>query len=154
VSAEPKLLISVERGRERRVARDLMDALYPHDRRVRVEELEGALLLYSDVSPEELIRLLSNYPIRGVLRVRRLIAYSEGASVHEAVGDLLRKVSSQNCRLYSVEVRVRGGVDRRCIEGIVRTIGGELGLYGRDGLRARLLVLPGAGGRWRAAMFA
>lgn len=147
MTLEPKLLISTERGKERSVARDLMDALYPHDRSIELELLEGAVLVRSCLSSDALIELMKGYPVRGLLRVRKVVAHAEGELEH-ALEELLRKAACAGLKVRSVEARTGGLVDKRTIEGRAALLVKKIGLYSREGPRVRLL-LAGGGGSWR-----
>lgn len=147
IRGEPRLLISTDRGRERRVARDLMDALYPHDRGIRLELFEGGLLVHSSLSADHILSLLQQYPVRGLLRVRRVLTFAEGG-LEAAVEELLLQAARSGLRLRAVEVRTGGSIRRRELEGLVASWGQKLGLFSREGVRARVLLLRREGGGW------
>lgn len=142
-----RLLISVERGRERRVARDLMDALLPHDKGIRLELVEGGVLVYSSLSSDQLLNLLQRYPIRGLLRARKVIALASG-DLPGAVERLLLQVAGSGLKLRAAEVRTHGLVDRREVEQLVLSAGSRLGLFNRNGLRVRIQLLRDKCGEW------
>lgn len=134
------LVISVKPGTERRVARDLMDALYPHDRNVRVELLKGSLTVYSDLEPSDVEKELSKYPVRGILAIRRVVLEAEAGDPHSSIEALLKEAANRGLRFSRLEVRSREG-ERRELEKFAREVAKQMGLLGRDGVKARIEVL-------------
>jgi len=147
VTGGPKLLVSTERGKEKRVARDLMDALYPHDRGVKLELIEGGIVVYSSLSHDHLIGLLQQYPVRGLLRVRRVLASAEG-SLEAVVDELLAQAARLGVKLRSVEARTGGLIDRHMLEELIALRAGQLNLTGRNGVRARTVLVQRDEGNW------
>ncbi|MEM0225521.1 MAG: hypothetical protein QXF46_01445 [Thermofilaceae archaeon] len=143
----PKLLVSTERGKEKRVARDLMDALYPHDRGVKLELIEGGIVVYSSLGHDHLIDLLQQYPVRGLLRVRRVLASAEG-SLEAAVDELLAQAARLGVKLRNVEARTGGLLDRRKLEELIALRARQLNLTDRNGVRARTVLLRRDEGNW------
>ncbi len=128
-----------------------MDALYPHDRGLKLEVLEGMILVYSGLGAGELLELLKRYPVRSILRVRRIVAHSEGG-LEEALEELFARAARTGLKVSSVEVRARGLAERRKVEAAARAALRSLGLFDAAGVRARLLLLPAPEGGYRALL--
>lgn len=134
------LIISVKPGGEARVAVDTMDALYPHDRGVRVEQFRGVLAVYSSLDPGEAAAILNKYPIRGVLAIRRVLLAAEGADPRSSVEALLREAAERGLKFSRLEVRARDGGSRE-LERFAREVAARLRLLGRDGIPVRVEVI-------------
>jgi len=133
------LVVSVKPGSERRVARDLMDALYPYDQEVHVEPLGGVLAIYSRLEPNDAERTLRNYPIRGILAMRRVTIESKAEDPRSSIEMLLKEAASRGLRFSRLELRSRKG-GRRELEKYAREIANQLCLLGRGGVKARIEV--------------
>jgi hypothetical protein len=133
------LIVSVKAGSERRVAKDLMDALYPYDREVYVKPLGGVLAVYSRLEPNDAERILHHYPIRGILTVRRVVLESEAGDARSSIEFLLKEAVSRGLRFSRLELRSREG-GRRELEKYAREMAKQLGLLGKGGVKARIVV--------------
>lgn len=135
-------VITVRPGREERVMRDVLDALYPHDQGIRVEKYVGLLAIYSNLNAEQLCELLRRYPIRGLSRVRRVIAVSEGEEdPGRALKSILARAAEVGLKFAWIEVRARGTAEGECLKSVALEFAKRLGVYDRQGLRARVEVL-------------
>jgi len=137
------LLVSVRPGSEKRVARDLMDALYPYDRGVRVEPFGRVLAVYSNLDPDTLARLLRDYPVRGVLAVRRVVLEADAGSARGSLEALLREAANRGFKFSRLELRSLSGGARE----LERFAAGEakrLGLLSREGVKARVVIAGSA----------
>ncbi|MCS7104920.1 MAG: hypothetical protein NZ954_05070 [Thermofilaceae archaeon] len=134
------LVVSVRAGQERRVRRDLLDALYPYDRSIRIDVIDGLIVVYSSLEHEMLVKLLQEFPIRGILRVRQVLLYAEGDSPEQAVVNLMERAAERGYKLAKLEVRSRGA-PRKTLETLAVEKAKELGLFSREGIKSRILVL-------------
>lgn len=137
---KPTLVISVRVGQEQRVRRDLLDALYPYDRSIRIDVIDGLIAVYSSLEHEVLVRLLRDFPVRGILRVRRVLLYAEGDSPEQAVVNLMERVAGSGYKFAKLEVRSRGA-SRKTLETLAKEKAKELGLFNREGIKSRVLIL-------------
>ena len=133
------LIVSVKPGSERRVARDLMDALYSYDQEVHVEPLRGVLAIYSRLEPNDAERKLRNYPIRGMLAIRRVVIESGAEDPRSSIEMLLKEAASCGLRFSRLELRSREGKGRE-LEKYAREMAKQLGLLGKEGVKARIMV--------------
>jgi len=145
----PVAVVIVRSGSEFRVGRDLLDALYPHDPKVRVSILRGALALYTELRPEELRTLLSRYPIRGLLKIRILEEVVCSHDTTSAVEALLEKLAAKGLKLSHIEVRTRGTVARRHASSIVLEAAKRLGVLSSCGIKGRIEFLGDCIGFYR-----
>jgi hypothetical protein len=141
-AGKPVLLVSVKPGSEGRVVRDLMDALYPYDRGVRVEPLGGVLAVYSRLEPNDAERILRNYPIRGVLAIRRVLLAADAGDPRSSVEALLREAAERGLRFSRLELRPSSRA--RELEGFAVGEAARLGLLSREGARARIVLVGSA----------
>lgn len=131
----------VRPGSEKRVRLDLLDALYPHDRSVRVEVYSGALAVFSRLEPARVKALVEGYPIRGLLTVREVLEIARATDPNAAVEAVLRRAAERGLKFSRVEIRTRGSMRERDAKRLVRRIARELGLLDKLGARARVEVL-------------
>jgi len=141
-AGKPVLLVSVKPGSEGRVVRDLMDALYPYDRGVRVEPLGGVLAVYSRLEPNDAERILRNYPIRGVLAIRRVLLAADAGDPRSSVEALLREAAERGLKFSRLELRPSSRA--RELGGFAVGEAARLGLLSREGARARLVLVGSA----------
>jgi len=134
------LMVSVKPGSERRLARDLMDALYPYDRGVHVEPLGGVLAVYSNLEPNDAEMILRNYPIRGILAIRLVVLESEAGDPRSSIEFLLKEAARRGLKFSRLELRSREG-GRRELERYAQEIAKQLGLLGKGGAKARIEVI-------------
>jgi len=137
------LVVSARPGSEKRVARDLMDALYPYDRSVRVEPFGRVLAVYSSLEPDVLVRILRDYPIRGLLAVRRVVLETDAGDPRSSVEVLLRAAADRGFKFSRLELRSPGG-NKRELEKVAASEAARLGLLSREGAKARIVVVGSA----------
>lgn len=121
---EPKLIVIVKPGKEERVARDVLDALYPYDEGVAARPFKGLVVVYSRLEANLLLETLRAFPIRGVLALRGV----EGAlrtlpTGEEAFRQLLETLGRDRLRGVKVEVRTRGYIEREKVRRLLMDAG-------------------------------
>jgi len=140
---EPRLVVVaiVKPGSEARIRLDLLDALYPHDRTVRVEAYSGALAVFSKLKPKEVVTLMDKYPIRGLVAVREAVEVACSDDPRAAIEEVLKRAASRGLKFAKVEIRARGSLRGRDAERLAERLARELGLLSKPGARARVEVL-------------
>lgn len=138
---EPRLVISVKPGSEGRVKVDLLDALYPLDRNLQVEIVRGGLAVHSHLDPDTLCDALKRFPIRGVISVKRVIAWVEFTEAGNIAEAIAAKAAAKGVKFSRVEVRSRGNAVARKIEAELKGIFRSKGLLGGKGVAAHVEFL-------------
>ena len=107
-------MVTVKAGKEGKVARDLMDALFPYDQKVKVSgtDFSGILLLETSLEPDELLKLMERKPIAHLYKVRPFLHYSsfDEEGLRKALLQILSRLNVE-WKKFLVRVRVRGNKD-------------------------------------------
>ncbi len=140
---EPRLVISVKPGSERRVKLDLLDALYPLDRNLQVEIIRGGLAVHSHLDPDTLYDALKGFPIRGIASVKKVIAWVESAETGNIAEAIAAKAVAKGIRFSRVEVKSRGNAVTRKIEAELKSIFRSKGLLSGEGVAVHVEFLRG-----------
>lgn len=105
----PFLLVSARRGHEKAVLRDLLDALFPYDHRVR-GALEGwTIRVETSIRLDELQQYLDLFPIRNLVTVRYVLAVREPGHVDKLVEELPRLLAEAGVKASKIRVHLSAG---------------------------------------------
>lgn len=138
---EPKLVISVKPGSERRIRVDLLDALYPLDKSLQVDIISGGLAVYSRLDPDTLYDALKKFPIRGIVSVKKVIAWVELNEAEHVAEAIAVKAIAKGFKFSRVEVKSRGNTMAREIETCLKYVLRNKGLLNRNGVAVHIELL-------------
>lgn len=125
------------------MARDLMDALYPYDRSLKLVQLEDTIIVCSKLAASQLHALLQQYPIRGLLRERKVVAHAVG-SIEDALIKLFAEAAQLGLRVRAVEIRAGGLIEKKKVERLARTLLERFKMSDARGLRVKLVIYASA----------
>jgi len=138
-AVSPQVLIIVNPGKEARIARDVLDALYTYDERLCVKSAKGLLAVFSRLEADEVINLLKKYPIRGVLSVNRIDGYAPiSGSIEDALTSILEELAEKMGGRINIEIRSRGYFKTEKLRSIIENIANRIGLKKRGGQTVRI----------------
>ncbi|MEM1508670.1 MAG: hypothetical protein QXY49_03130 [Thermofilaceae archaeon] len=140
-ACEPKLVISVKPGSEKRIRLDLLDALYPLDKDLQVDIIRGGLAVYSHLDPDTLCDTLKKFPIRGIVSVKKVIAWVELNETERVAEAIAAKAIAKGFKFSRVEIKSRGSTIARKIEACLKNVLRSKGLLNRNGVAVHVEFL-------------
>jgi hypothetical protein len=102
-----ELIVSVNCGHEGRVARDLLDLLFPYDNSVTLRERgRGKVILATCMSIDLLGKILRKYPIRHMLKVKVVRKKIAKSNIEEIIEEIISFFTVNRAPLRKLSVRL------------------------------------------------
>lgn len=102
-----EVIVSVESGHENRVARDLLDLLFPYDTSVNLKEKKaGKIILNTCIDAEALANLLKKYPVRHLLKVKFVVRRIAGSDINKVVEEIVSFFTQNRVPVGKISVRL------------------------------------------------
>jgi len=103
------LIVSVVRGHERAVSRDILDLLFPYDRNVDCFTVsESKICVETKLDQETLRALFMRFPIRNILSARYIVLSEElKTGLEESLKNLCIRAAAKGLRFRKVSVKLK-----------------------------------------------
>ncbi|MEM0376461.1 MAG: hypothetical protein QXI90_01610 [Thermofilum sp.] len=102
----PLVVATAERGHERAVLRDLLDALFPYDHDVKGTLCGWNICIETSLHLEDLRKLLHTFPIRNLIAVRYVLAALDPLPAGELARELSRVLADSGLKVRKIRVRL------------------------------------------------